>query len=330
MAGKYTFHSFLECSENMLAKKACYLVTEDRESGYNTLFIQGDHQVGKTHLLYAIQSKCKSDNPECNVIFIDGQWFVKDVVNSIRYNSMKKLRNKYRNADVLLIDNIQSIIGKKSSQDELFHTIETLLSQNKQIVLTADRSLKDFKKMDERLESRLMMGLSMKLVPYSKNEKIEIVKSMALQNQIAIQEDIAEYMIDQYGYSLSLIRECLGQINRDAVNKKSIDEQMKILTGEIPKEISTDYIIQIVSEHFEIDREIILSKNRNNQVLLVRQIAMYLCMEISNETYSGIGGIFARNHATVINAVTKVRQLMKEDKSFKETIDKLSTQLQTQ
>lgn len=328
MAGKYTFDTFVEDEKNKMA----YLACKNSENCYNPLYIWGKHGVGKTHLLYAIQNKFRQDENDINVIYVDGAWFVKEVVTGIRFNSMKQFRNKFRSADILLVDNIQDILGKRSTEEEFFHTFDCLREKGSQIVITANKLPKDFKGIDEKLKSRLSSGLIMDIDEQDHNEKAKIINMIGKRNHIVLSDELCNYIAVKYGNSLSEVNDLFLKLEYTLgpVTKEFIDAEFMDVKSIRETKISTNTIIKFVAKHYKITEKDIMSQSRSKGILNARQVAMFLCKEIRGENFSSLGTDFGKNHSTIKNGIDNINRLMKEDSSIREELNCIIEQLKTQ
>lgn len=329
MAGKYTFDTYVIDENNRTASLACMSLSQNSKKNYNPLYIWGKHGVGKTHLLYAIQNAYQQNGNKMNVIYVEGDWFVKEVVNGIRYKSMNQLRNKYRTTDILLVDNIQNIIGKKSSQEEFFHTFDCLLETGKQIVITADKPPKDFSRINEKLKSRLLCGLTTDIGKQGNDTKSKVVSTIAKRNQLLINDDVCKYVALKYGNELAEVNKIFANIKHITaiVTKEIIDVEMESIIGEGKKAISTKVIIRNVAKYYGVTESQIMSQSRSKVILNTRQIAMYLCKEMTEENPSSLGTVFKKDRITVKNGIEKISVLMKEDISLTNEVNCLKKQI---
>jgi len=321
MSAKYTFDTYLEFDCNALAKNSSEIVVLDSESRYNPLFLYGYHGVGKTHLLYAIQKQAKINNKE--VVYLDGEWFVKNFVNGIRYGTMKEFRNKYRNTDFFLVDNIEKIIGRKSSQQELLSTIEVLLCLRKQVVITSSKCPNDIKCWDERLRSRLNMGLVIHIEDYSVKEKTQIIVSMANRMGLNIYLDFAAILLNELYGDLEMINSYFE--HTIALKEEVTFNHIKMFKNEdtesIRNKIDCQAIIDVTAKYYDVEVDLIKWKNRNKEILIHRQVAMYLCSEMTEESLTVIGNFFNRNPSTVRTAKDKISELKKKNEEINKAVE---------
>ncbi len=330
MCAKYTLHSYMKFDNNALAKASSAFVATNSDSGYNPLYICGNHGVGKSHLLYAIQTEAKISGKE--VLYLDGEWFVKNVVNGIRYGTMEEFRNKYRNVNILLIDNVERIIGRKSSQQELFSTIETLINERKQVVIASQKHPKDLLCTDERLRSRLAMGLVINISDYSEDEKLIIAVSMAKRLGINLVPDLAKDILSQVDNDFDRIDRYLeyAASMNEMVTQNHIRNYFEYDAEEKTNKINCQTIIEVTAAFYNVNADLLKWKNRNVNIVQPRLIAMYLCSEMTNESMKSIANLFNRNHATVKAGIEKVSELKKKDIEISKTIETIVNEIHIQ
>lgn len=316
---------------NKMAQEASVYVSKYPGKEYNPLFIWGDTGLGKTHLLYAIKDYMNEFNPENSVLFVDAQWFTKEVVHSIRYGIMKEFREKYRTVDVLLLDNIQHIIGKKSTQEEFFHTFNSLFDEGRQIVITGNKPPKEMDNLDEKFRSRLSCGLIVDIQLPDNNTKKEFIRITAQQHHIKIDNEA----VSTIALSVTNIAELKNILNRFFQDLGHSNEGITIesATRVIDKikqsenKISANFIINKVAEYYKITSEDILSTKKSKEVLYPRQIAMYLCGQMTNESFNSIGKIFGRNHSTIKNGINKIEMQQESDSEISKEIENIKKML---
>ncbi len=329
---RYTFDNFVIGSSNNLAHAACRAVAEIPSTAYNPLFIYSGAGLGKTHLLHAIGNEILRRN-EKKVLYVSSEEFTNDFINSIQRHENTAFREKYRNADVLLMDDIQFIIGKESTQEEFFHTFNTLYQQDKQIVITSDRSPKAMSTLDERMRSRFEWGLTVDIQNPDVETRIAILNSKAEQRNRKVPQDILELIARQIQTN---IRELEGALTRvlavsDLCNRAlDRDLVMMSLADMVPQqnEPQTKDIVSVVARAFGVAPEKIMSRDRTKQVALSRQVVMYLMREEQNVSLPQIGqAMGGRDHTTVIHACEKVSGLLQRDLHFRRQLDEVRDQL---
>ncbi|QGU00608.1 Chromosomal replication initiator protein DnaA [Candidatus Syntrophocurvum alkaliphilum] len=329
---KYTFDSFVVGNSNRFAHAACYAVGESPAKAYNPLFIYGGVGLGKTHLMQAIGHHILTKNPLFSVVYVSSEQFTNELISSIKDDKTAVFRSKYRNVDVLLIDDIQFLAGKERTQEEFFHTFNTLYESNKQVVISSDRPPRNIPTLEDRLRSRFEWGLITDIQPPDLETRIAILRKKAQQENLDISNDIFDYIATNIH---SNIRELEGALIRllayATITKRPLDmtlaaEALKdILPAPQPKKITIEIIQNIVAQNYELDIKDFLSKKRNKHLVVPRQIAMYLCRQLTDASFPQIGEQFGgRDHTTVIHAVEKIEKEIKENKKLENTIEKLS------
>ena len=321
---RFTFDNFVVSGNNNLASAAARAVSEAPGTAYNPLFIYGGVGMGKTHLLHAIGNRLKDSSMK--VVFASSEEFTSDFIRSIQNRDDETFREKYRSADVLLIDDIQFIIGKESTQEAFFHTFNKLYEMNKQIVITSDRAPKAMATLDERMRSRFEWGLTVDIQPADLETRIAILSAKARRAGKEIPMDVIEQIARQV---TSNIRELEGALNRVlAVSDlcgRSLDRElvrMSLTDMTTPKSsTSADEIIQSVSGIFGVPVEKVMSRDRTKDVALTRQVIMYLMREEANVSLPQIGqAMGGRDHTTVIHACEKVASLLQTDNQFRSRV----------
>lgn len=334
----YNFERFVVGSSNQFAHAASIAVAEQPAKNYNPLFIYGGVGLGKTHLLNAIGLHTVSLYQEMNVLYLSAEEFMNELINAIRYDKMQRFREKFRSIDSLLIDDIQFIAGKERTQEEFFHTFNTLHDSAKQIVVTSDKFPKDIPNLEGRLRSRFEWGLIADIQPPETETKVAIIKKKAQENNISIPDNVAHYIASKVE---SNIRELEGYLIRIgaymSLTGREIDMDLtkgvleKLLGHEGIKEITMDEIIKAVANKFNVKKTDIKSQKRNKTFVLPRQIAMYLSRKITNLSYPDIGSeIGGKDHSTVIYANNKIKKLIENDIKTSNLIKEIEGSLQIQ
>ena len=326
---KYTFDNFVVGNSNRFAQSASLAVSEAPAYAYNPLFLHGGVGLGKTHLMHAIGNYIKKDNPDAKIVFLTAEQFTTELINSIKDNKNQEFRDKYRNIDVLLVDDIQFIAGKTTTEEEFFHTFNALHEANKQIVLTSDRPPNEIKTLQERLRSRFGWGLICDIQPPDYETRMAILRKKAQDDNISISDEIIEFIAQKVK---SNIRELEGVFNRvvayrSLINREiTIDVAMEALKdyGEMAeKKITPEYIIESCAKFYGVKKEDIYSEKRTKNIVLARQVSIYIMKEVTNYSFPKIGSIFGKDHATAIYAIKKVKELMDSDESAKFNIEGL-------
>ncbi|MFS3929951.1 chromosomal replication initiator protein DnaA [Priestia flexa] len=332
---KYTFDTFVIGSGNRFAHAASLAVAEAPAKAYNPLFIYGGVGLGKTHLMHAIGHYVLDHNPNAKVVYLSSEKFTNEFINSIRDNKAVEFRNKYRNVDVLLIDDIQFLAGKEQTQEEFFHTFNTLHEESKQIVISSDRPPKEIPTLEDRLRSRFEWGLITDITPPDLETRIAILRKKAKADGLVIPNEVMLYIANQID---SNIRELEGAlirvvaysslINKD-INADLAAEALKdIIPSSKPKVITIQDIQQIVGQQFNVKLEDFKAKKRTKSVAFPRQIAMYLSRELTDFSLPKIGEEFGgRDHTTVIHAHEKISKLVQTDSQLQKHIKEISDSL---
>lgn len=328
---KYTFDTFVIGNSNRFAHAASLAVAEAPAKAYNPLFIYGGVGLGKTHLMHAIGHYILNQNPKASVVYVSSEKFTNELINSIRDDRNVEFRNKYRNVDVLLVDDIQFIAGKERTQEEFFHTFNALHEANKQIIISSDRPPKEIPTLEDRLRSRFEWGLIADIQPPDLETRIAILRKKAKVENIDVSNDVMLYIATKIQ---SNIRELEGALIRivaysSLTNKKvTVDlatEALKdIISNTKPREITPELIKEIVAKNFNIKIEDFNSKKRSRSISYPRQIAMYLCRELTDLSLPKIGDEFGgRDHTTVIHAYDKISSDIKNNNEINIKIQNL-------
>lgn len=330
---KFTFDTFVVGANNRFAQTASLSVAETPGEAYNPLYLYGGPGLGKTHLMHAIGNFIYSQNPNLRVLYVTSEVFVNEVIEAIRSNNsttqMSKLRDKYRTVDVLMIDDIQFLIGKEATQEEFFHTFNTLHGAGKQIIITSDRPPKDMITLQERITTRFEMGLMADIGEPDYETRMAIIRRKMEQDDVELPEDVIEYIADNI---TSNIREIEGAIIKLSAYQRlqqidvDIDiaqrELVSIISPNKPKEITGQLIIEVVAEHYDVTMEQMISKDRKKAIAKPRQIAMYLCREMISTNLSSIGQLLGgRDHSTIIHGANKIENDIKTDPNLQSEIE---------
>jgi chromosomal replication initiator protein len=328
---KYTFDSFVIGAGNRFAHAASLAVAEAPAKAYNPLFIYGGVGLGKTHLMHAIGHYIVDHNPNAKVAYLSSEKFTNEFINSIRDNKTVEFRNRYRNIDILLIDDIQFLAGKEQTQEEFFHTFNSLHEESKQIVISSDRPPKEIPTLEDRLRSRFEWGLITDITPPDLETRIAILRKKAKAENLDIPNDVMVYIANQIDTNIRELEGALirvvaysSLVNQD-MNAELATEALKdIIPNQRPKIITILRIQQIVSDHFGLKLEEFKAKKRTKAVAFPRQIAMYLSRELTDASLPKIGEEFGgRDHTTVIHAQDKVKKSIQADVQLQKTIQNL-------
>ena len=330
---RYTFDTFVIGSNNRFAHAAALAVAESPGKEYNPLFLYGGVGLGKTHLMHSVAHYILQQDPTKKVLYVTSEVFTNELIDSIRNgnnNSMTAFREKYRNIDVLLIDDVQFIIGKESTQEEFFHTFNALHSANKQIIISSDRPPKDMETLEARLQSRFEWGLIADISSPDYETRMAILRKKEELDGYNIDDEVIRYIATTIK---SNIRELEGALNKlvalsnlekREINISMAEEVLKdIISPNQKREVTPQVILEVVAEHYGISVSDIIGGKRNAEIVTPRQVVMYLCREITDTPYKAIGILLGnRDHSTIINGDGKVRkQLQANDGSLKNNID---------
>jgi chromosomal replication initiator protein len=321
----FTFESHVEGKSNQLARAAARQVGENPGGAYNPLFIYGGVGLGKTHLMHAAGHLMLARNPAAKVVYVHSERFVADMVKAIRHSTINEFKKYYRSVDALLIDDIQFFVGKERSQEELFHTFNTLLEAHRQVIITADRFPKELTGVEERLISRFSSGLIVSLEPPELETRVAILLSKALQWNLSLPEDVAFYIAK---HVRSHVRDLEGALRRvmagASFTGRTIDidlvtESLKDLLNFQEKLVTIHNIQKTVADYYKIRVSDLHSKDRARQVARPRQVAMALAKELTTHSLPEIGDAFGgRDHTTVLHACRKIADLAMNDVRIKE------------
>jgi chromosomal replication initiator protein len=332
----YNFDRFVVGASNQFAHAASVSVAEQPAKNYNPLFIYGGVGLGKTHLLNAIGLYALTLYPQMNVVYVSAEEFLNELVSSIRFDKMPKFREKYRNIDYLLIDDIQFIAGKGKTEEEFFHTFNTLHDSGKQIVVTSDKFPKDIPNLEGRLRSRFEWGLIADIQPPEIETRIAIIEKKALENKISLPKNVAHYIAVN---AESNIRELEGFLIRVAayssLREREIDLELakevlkKIIRQSEKEDVTIDDIIKTVAMKTGLKISDVKSQKKNKNIVLARQISMYLSRKLTSASFPDIGEkIGGRDHSTVIYANNKLKRMLEADAKIKNLIDEIENILQ--
>ena len=331
---EYTFDNFIIGSSNKFAHAACIAVADRPAQDYNPLFIYGPSGLGKTHLLYAVTNEIKKKNPSASIIYIKGEDFTNQMIDSLAKKSMSKFREKYRSCDVLLIDDIQFIAGKNSTQEEFFHTFNALYEEGKQIILTSDRPPKDIKTLEERLLTRFEWGLIADIQPPDIELRIAILKNKIEQAGIKVSDDVITYLAENLRSHIRQIEGAVkklvavkflsgSEITMD-IAKKCMNE---LLGGAEPVNVTVDKIFAAIEKKYGVSKSDLESKSRVKEVAQARHIAIYLIRSITEMSLPHIGKMFNRDHSTVISSIEAIDKKIASSPSFDSEISELKKEI---
>jgi chromosomal replication initiator protein len=331
---KYTFENFVVGPNNNLAHAAALAVAESPGKAYNPLFIYGDVGLGKTHLMHAVGHYMTERYPEKRVEYVSTESFTNDLINAIRDDKMTQFRNRYRSVDLLLVDDIQFLGGKERTQEEFFHTFNALYENHKQIILSSDRPPKDIETLAGRLRSRFEWGLITDIQSPEFETRVAILKMNAEHNRIDIPQEVLELIARQV---TSNIRELEGALMRvvafASLNNVPFSRAVaaKALSNVFaPQEVKVEMmdVLRSTAAHFNMPPDVIRGSGRVREVVVPRQVAMYLIRELTSHSLPEIGQFFGRDHSTVMHAVSKVTEQLGKDPELTASVDGLRRHLQ--
>lgn len=331
---RYTFSAFVVGSCNQFAHAAARAVAQAPSKMYNPLFLYGGVGLGKTHLMHAVGHAIKSQWKEMRLAYVSSETFTNEVINSLRYDRMISLREKYRNVDVLLVDDIEFIAGKERTQDEFFHTFNALYQAQKQVVISSDCAPKEIPELEERLRSRFAWGLSADLQPPDLETKIAILEKKAEALGATLPPDLAEFIASRIKAS---VRDLEGALTRVLAYSSLTDEELSLgmahhvlknIIDQDERRISIETIQRLTCREFGLSLGQLKSKNNSRKIAYPRQIAMYLAKQLTPTSLPQIGREFGgKHHTTVLHSVSKIEELRKKDKDLNRIINKLSDSL---
>lgn len=335
---KYTFDTFVIGNNNRFAHSASLAVAESPGEIYNPLFIYGGVGLGKTHLMHSVAHFILEQNPKTKVLYVTSEEFTNELIEAIRNSTNTAFREKYRNIDVLLIDDVQFIIGKEATQEEFFHTFNSLYNAKKQIIISSDKPPKEMVTLEERIRSRFECGLLADISSPDYETRVAILRKKEEMDGYDISEDVIKYIASNVK---SNIRELEGSLNKlmalANLEKREIDlalaEQVlkDLISPGQKKEITPEYIVAMVAEHFNITEADIKSSKRNSSIVQPRQIAMYLCREMTSAPLAAIGrSVGKKDHTTVIHGYDKIKKEMMTSESLANTIEILKKKINPQ
>ena len=333
---RFTFKDFVVGKSNELAFSACRRVADSKDVPFNPLFLYGGVGLGKTHLMHAIAWQKKKLNPKFQILYLSAEKFMYEFIKAIRVKNTVAFKDQYRSVNLLMIDDVQFIIGKESTQEEFFHTFNALTDKNRQIVISADKSPSDLEGLEERLRSRLGSGLVADIHPTTYELRLSIIEAKIEKYNIGLPKDVMEFLAHKITTS---IRELEGALTRLAahvtlvgrtVNLEIAEDLLQDLLRASDRRTTIDQIQKKVAEHFNVKISDMHSARRSRTIARPRQIAMFLAKNLTTRSLPEIGRKFGgRDHTTVIHAIKKVKELVKIDSSLSEDIEILTRSLQS-
>ena len=336
---KYTFENFVVGSNNKFAHSAAVAVAESPGRMYNPLFIYGGPGLGKTHLMHAIAGHIITTQPEKTVRYVSSETFTNELIDALRNSNnitlINSFRHRYRNIDILLIDDIQFIIGKESTQEEFFHTFNELIGREKQIIISSDRPPKEFDTLDERLRTRFASGLLADIQMPDYETRMAILQKKAEMEGYSINNEVFQYIATNIKSNIRELEGALTKLiavsrveNRDITIELAEEALKEFISPDEKREVTSELIINTVAEHFNISVQDIKGSKRNSEIVQPRQIVMYLCRNMTNMSFNAIGdSLGKRDHSTVIYGINKVEEDIKQFDEFRRTIDVLKKKI---
>jgi len=328
---RYNFDSFVVGNSNRFAHAACLAVAENPGHAYNPLFIYGDVGLGKTHLMHGIGHYVLMNSPREQVVYVTSERFTNELINAIRDHTTEQFREKYRTIDVLLIDDIQFLAGKEQTQEEFFHTFNTLYEANKQIIISSDRPPKDIPTLEHRLRSRFEWGLITDIQSPDFETRVAILKKKANYENIVLPDEIFTYLATRVQSNIRELEGALIKVgayqsfNQEQITVQKAAEIIKdFAAGQQVNKVSIENIQQVVAKYFNLEQKDLKAKNRSRNVAYPRQIAMYLTRDLTDSSLPKIGEAFGgRDHTTVIHACEKISSSLKDDPTLANIINEI-------
>ena len=333
---KYTFENFVVGNSINFAHAASLAVAETPGQGYNPLFIYGASGLGKTHLMHAIENYIKENNPKLKTTFVTAETFTIEMIEAVQKKTTDAFREKYRKTDVLFVDDIHFIAGKESTEEEFHNTFNALFDADKQIVLTSDRMPEEIPNLAERLKGRFGWGIKCDILPPEYETRVGILNQKAIDQNIPLSTDISIYIADNININVREIEGFLKTLsayskikNEKEITKEMVDYVIEhYISTKVEKNITPEMIIDSVSKLFRVNKEELTSKRKTKEIVVPRQISIYLCKNLTELSFNKIGEYFGgKDHSTVIHAVKKVEFYIENDPFIKEKVDTLTKDL---
>lgn len=331
---RYKFSNFVVGPNNQLTYAASYAVSESLGKAYNPLFIYGGVGLGKTHILHAIGNHIKEKNPKTKVLYISSEEFTNELINSIQYKKMTQFRNKFRELDCLLIDDIQFISKKERTEEEFFHTFNALYENQKQIVITSDKPPSEIKEIEDRLKSRFNWGLIVDIQPPELETRIAIIRKKAENYNLNLSDDIVEFLAKNFETNVREIEGIIVKINayaslfKQTINIEFVETILQDVIERKQNTLNIENIQEVVAKYFNITKDIMLSGKRDKHIILPREIAIYLSRKLTQHSLSEIKIKFnMKSHATIINSCSKIEKEIEKSSQLKETIEKIEKKI---
>ena len=332
---EYTFERFVVGSSNKFAHAAARAVADNPGHSYNPLYIYGESGLGKTHLLYAIANSIHQNKPGLSVVYVKGDTFTNELIQAIREGRNQEFRDKYRSADIFLMDDVQFIAGRDSTQEEMFHTFNTLYELKKQIVFTSDRPPKEMLRLEDRLKTRFEWGLLADIQPPDYETRMAIIKNKAIRMGVELPEFLLQLIAENITANVRQIEGTLNKIlaYRDLLDDQVNEETVSRAIRDMLKK-SNDFaptpsiIVGYICSYFHVDEETLRGQSRSRDVVAARQIAMYLIRRMTSMSLNDIGKEFGdRDHSTILHSLDKVESTMRSDPAFAEKVKEITTNI---
>lgn len=331
---RYKFSNFVVGPNNQLTYAASYAVSEAPGKAYNPLFIYGGVGLGKTHILHAIGNHIKEKNSKKRVLYISSEEFTNELINSIQYKKMTQFRNKFRELDCLLIDDIQFISKKERTEEEFFHTFNALYENQKQIVITSDKPPSEIKEIEDRLKSRFNWGLIVDIQPPELETRIAIIRKKAENYNLSLTDDIVEFLAKNFESNVREIEGIIVKINayaslfKQTINIEFVQTILQDVIERKQNTLNVENIQDIVAKNFNITKDMMLSGKRDKHIILPREIAIFLSRKLTQHSLSEIKIKFnMKSHATIINACSKIEKEIAKSSQIKEIIEKIEKKI---
>lgn len=333
----FTFENFIVGSTNKFAHAAAQAVAANPSGAYNPLFIWGGSGLGKTHLLHAIKSEVEKNHPDFNIVYVDGEKFTNEIISAIHDNTTSQFHNKYRAADVLLVDDIQFIGGKESTQEEFFHTFNTLYNAGKQIVLVSDRPPKEIKSLEERLRTRFEMGLTADIQPPDFETRVAIIRRKADLLGLEMPDEVAEYIANRLKNNIRQLEGAVKKLNAyrklegiQPVIGAAQNAIKDILNETQPVPITVEKILSEVARTYNTTADMLRGPSRRSNVSSARKVSMYVVREITGMSMEDIGSEFGgRDHSTVVYSINDMQKKLETDTRLRETVEDIIKNVRT-
>ena len=323
---QFTFDKFVVGPTNRIAYAAALAVSQNPATKYNPLFIYGDSGLGKTHLLYSIANALRISRPDFRIVYIKGDDFTNELINAIQTGSNSEFREKFRMADLLLVDDIQFIAGKIQTQEEFFHTFNALYESGRQIVLTSDRAPKDMLRLEDRLKSRFEGGLMVDVQPPDYETRVAILKNKAARMGIPLAEEACVYIAENIKSNIRQIEGILKKIQAYLELERAENLDMDLVEN-ITKEVirsersyTPEYIVEKTASFYDLSPEDILGKGKTKNIAAARQMATYLMRKLTTLTLEEIGGVMNRDHTTILHSIRKIEDSVNTDAALSDTV----------